>query len=166
LNLPIVSLRHLPGTSSATSSKSSEDAEHRAAEQHVVELGDDVVRWFCCVSLGDAEVRDTRRSTDRELDDQADGESIAVVKCSARPIVSVRLTISSRQRGDGDQHCADREHTATLTRPDRWRTCGVPKRPIPRNRNAPGEHRRTCTEQWLSTEHQQHLADDAEGWVG
>ena len=51
-----------------------EDAEHRAAEQHVVEVGDDVVRVGLLRVAGADRVGHARQAADGELDDQADRE--------------------------------------------------------------------------------------------
>jgi hypothetical protein len=68
--------------------------EHRTAEQHVVEVGDDVVGVGLLRVARARRVRDAGQPADRELDDQSDGEEHRRRERILPPhIVSVQFTI-------------------------------------------------------------------------
>ena len=136
--------------------------EHRAAEQHVVEVGDDVVGVGLLRVARRHRVGDAGQTADGELDDQADGEQ--------HRRGEVQLAAPHRERPvddlhagrDGDQHRADREHGNA----DRAEAAGEhvvgPHAPADEADRRAGEDDELVAEQRFAAEHRQHLADDAE----
>ena len=87
-----------------------EDAEDRATEQHVVEVGDDVVRVGLLGVARRHRVGDAGEAADGELDDHADGEQHRRREAQLAAPHRERPVDDLHARGDGDQHRRHREH--------------------------------------------------------
>ena len=109
--------------------EAAEDGEHEAAEQHVVEVGDDEVGVGLLGVGRDDGVQHARESTDREHGDEPEREQHGGRQPHGSPPDRAEPVEDLHAGRDGDEHRREAERPRPRPARGRWRTCGAPTRP-------------------------------------
>ena len=142
--------------------KAGEQPEDRATEQHVMEVGDDVVRVGLLGVTWCHRVCNTRQATDREQQDESDrklhrgAEHQLAAPHGERPVDD----FDSRWNRNG--HRCHREHCYRHWAKTRGKHVVGPHTPPDEADCGTRKHHERIAKQWLATEHRQHLRDNAE----
>ena len=140
-----------------------EQAEDGTAEQHVVEVGDDVVRVGLLVVGRDDGVRHARQAADGELADEGQGEQHGRLEPQVTAPGRGQPVEDLHAGGYGDEHRRGGEgRVGHRPEADGEHVVG-PHPPAHEADGDPGEHHHRIAEQRFSGKDRQHLGDDAHG---